>query len=463
MASHLVLSTYAVARHSVAGATIALSATTLLTAGTFAAALHGRRKQPAATTWPAAAAICAFLAFFTGVAADLSGAPPLLRLLPFHAVHLAALLALSAYLEWHVLAAIAVAPAALAGFTWQESHLSAATWTADLALAATFWTLFLAYPVALGRRARQALAPHLAPVLGSAPFFFLARRAMIAGGLEDVIGILPIGQAAILALLLWQLLTIELPGARTAGRLVMVAGAALAFVTLAIPLQLEKQWITVGLALEAAALAWLFGRVPHRGLLAWSAGLATAVFVRLSVNPAVLAYHPRGAMRIWNWSLYTYLVAAIALYAGGALLKRSPRQEIAPSLPRPSTLFASGATVLLFLLLNIEIADYYSTGAALTFNFSADLAQDTSYTIGWAFFALAMLVTGIVTASRSSRLSALVLLVATIVKGFLHDLWRLGGLMRVGSFVGLAVSLALVALLVQRFVLAGRSSETPPA
>ena len=39
-----------------------------------------------------------------------------------------------------------------------------------------------------------------------------------------------------------------------------------------------------------------------------------------------------------------------------------------------------------------------------------------------------------------------------------RDLARLGGLYKVGSFVGLAAALALVAVLIQRFVLA-RSQE----
>ena len=66
---------------------------------------------------------------------------------------------------------------------------------------------------------------------------------------------------------------------------------------------------------------------------------------------------------------------------------------------------------------------------------------------------MVLLAVGIVKQSRAARLTALLLLVVTIGKAFLHDLWRLGGLYRVGSFVGLAVSLALVAVVLQRFVL----------
>ena len=54
-----------------------------------------------------------------------------------------------------------------------------------------------------------------------------------------------------------QLLKTEQPGSRYEGRLALVAGTALGFITVAIPLQLEKWWITIGWALEGAALSWL--------------------------------------------------------------------------------------------------------------------------------------------------------------------------------------------------------------
>ena len=109
--------------------------------------------------------------------------------------------------------------------------------------------------------------------------------------------------------------------------------------------------------------------------------------------------------------------------------------------------------MLLFLLLNIEIADVYSTGPSITFNLGGTLAQDLTYTLGWGAFAVGLLVAGIVIRSRAARFAALALLVVTVLKGFLHDLARLGGLYRVASFVGLAICLALVAVVLQKYVL----------
>jgi len=159
-------------------------------------------------------------------------------------------------------------------------------------------------------------------------------------------------------------------------------------------------------------------------------------------------------MAILNWYLYSYLVCAAAMFAAAYLWPRAQN----PKWPVPA-LNAAG-TVLLFFLLNIEIADYYSHGQVLTFNFfSSSLAQDLSYTIGWALFALGMLVAGIVLHTRAARVAAIILLLVTILKCFFHDLARLGGLYRVVSLLGLAASLVLMGILLQKFVIA-RSSDT---
>src|SRR5262249_53200869 len=104
--------------------------------------------------------------------------------------------------------------------------------------------------------------------------------------------------------------------------------------------------------------------------------------------------------------------------------------------------------------------DFYAEGSTLSFNFSAGLAQDLTYTLGWGVFAIVLLAVGIARNSRWVRIASLALLVVTVVKAFLHDLWRLGGLYRGGSFVGLAVCLTLVALLLQRFAFTRREEAT---
>ena len=71
---------------------------------------------------------------------------------------------------------------------------------------------------------------------------------------------------------------------------------------------------------------------------------------------------------------------------------------------------------------------------------------------GW-FSALLLLAIGIYLKNRPARITAVALIAVTTFKCFLYDLASLGGLYRVASFVGLAMSLALVSLALQKFVL----------
>jgi len=230
-----------------------------------------------------------------------------------------------------------------------------------------------------------------------------------------------------MAILLRQLLRMERSGARDLGRLALVAGTALAFATVAIPLQLHRQWITIGWALEAAALSWLFRRIRHRGLLYWSLGLFGAVFVRLAMNPEILLYEPRGSMRILNWYLYTYLVCAAAFLLAAWWLTPSEPDESKSDFSYTPVLSAA-AVLLLFLLLNIEIADFYATGPTIMFRFGVTVSQDLTYTIGWLVFGMALLAACIYLQSRLGRVAALVLIALTTFKCFLYDLRSLGGL-----------------------------------
>ena len=187
----------------------------------------------------------------------------------------------------------------------------------------------------LGARARGDRDPYLAAVLASAMFFFAGRHAFEAGGLGWAVGVVPVGVAAILALLLRNLLRLEPEGQRDLGRLALVAGAALGFVTVAIPLQLaasvDHHRLGArrggdGLAVSAASrIAGCSTRRPR---------CSAAVFVRLALNPEILLYEPRGSMRILNWYLYTYLICAAAMFAAAWWLSGTSDQLVARAAAR---------------------------------------------------------------------------------------------------------------------------------
>jgi uncharacterized membrane protein len=417
-----------------------------------------------------------FLGEVVAITASMSpGAPPLAFTIGAHVAFLVALLWLSvADLPWIAPASIVLTTAAVSG--WRNVHLagSPSPWWFELVFAGALYLPYLAFPLVLGERARRLRQPFLAAVLASLSFFLLARHALLAGGYGGVIGALPVAQAIALSVLLARLIRMERRApegaegdavdraSRDPGRLALMAGAVLACVTAAIPLQLDREWITIGWALLAAGLAALYLRIPHRGLLWWCAGLLGAVFVRLTLNRAVLAYHPMDYIPLFNWYLYTYLVPALAFFLAAWLLSRGDDTLGPPPLPRLSRLAAGGGVVLLFLLVNIEIADFFSTGSSLTFGFltgDASLPEDLAYTLGWALFAIALFGFGITRRQQVARIAAIVLLLVAVLKGFVHDMAQLGGLYRIGSFAGLGLCLALVAVMIQKYVLPRREAK----
>ena len=241
-------------------------------------------------------------------------------------------------------------------------------------------------------------------------------------------------------------------------RLAWQTGAALFFISLIFPIQFEREWITLGWAFEGFALLWLFRTVPNRGLRYVGVALLCVAFVRLALNPAILEYHRRTATPIWNWYLYGYGLPILFLF-GGAWLFRPPRQSsferIAP------TLLCSLGTILAFLLLNIEIADYFSVGPTLTFSFSGNFARDMTYSIAWALFAFALLLAGMKQKSRWVRYAGVALLLVTLAKLFLHDLVNLGPLYRIGAFIGVALILIVASFVYQRFLVPKAAKSAP--
>ena len=88
--------------------------------------------------------------------------------------------------------------------------------------------------------------------------------------------------------------------------------------------------------------------------------------------------------------------------------------------------------------------------------------QDMTYSLAWALFAFVLLAIGLRARNAATRYAGMALLGVTLLKLFLHDLWNLGGLCRVGSLVGLAIVLLVVSLIYQRFLATNAGKKEKP-
>lgn len=355
-------------------------------------------------------------------------------------------------LEWLPLAALVGVAAVEA--TWLNSRFSVNAGGETIAWNLGFYAVFVAYPFVFRNLFSDTRGPWVAAALSAPPHFLFVYRAVELAWPNEAMGLLPAAFAlpALVSLVL-VLRATAVDAACRLERLAWFGGVALFFITLIFPIQFSRQWLTVSWALEGAALLWLFHRVPHPGLRWTGVGLLVAVFARLALNPEVLGYHPRAATPIFNWYLYTYGTAIGCFFAGARML--APPRERVGGINVPPWLQA-GAVILAFLLLNLEIADFYSeAGTTVMFRFSGHFARDMTYTIAWALFAFGLLIAGIWRTLSAARYAAIALLSVALLKLFFHDLSHLGQLYRIGALAAVAAIAILASFVYQRFLATG--------
>lgn len=363
-------------------------------------------------------------------------------------------------LDW--LGACALAGVAAVEYSWHGRHFDAHAPGVPLTWYLGFYAIFTVFPFVFRRQWQNATGPWATAALAGVVQFPLVYRAIQLGMPNDVMGLLPTAFAipplAGLALILKQVPASE---PKRLNQLAWFGAAGLFFITLIFPVQFDRQWLTIGWALEGAALLWLFHRVPHAGLRLAGVALLVTAFVRLSLNGAILSYHVRGDVPVLNWYLYAYGLVTVALFAGARLLA-PPRDQVL-GVKAPALLNTLGV-ILAFFLLNLEIADFFTLPGArtLAFKFSGHFGRDMTYTIAWALFALGLLSAGIWRQARAARYAALALLGVALAKLFLHDLARLEALYRVGALFGVAVIAIVASFAYQRF-LPAHEKAAPPA
>ncbi len=350
---------------------------------------------------------------------------------------------------------------------WTMDHHPGPT-LLGLGLAGLSSVLFATWPLAAARWLREDAWTWRSAALAG-PAWLPALLVLFEDRLGDAaIGLLPLGLGAVGVAVAARTRELWPVGdARRTSALAWLCGGALGLVTVAVPLQLEKEWITIGWALEGVALLLLWTRLDHAGLKYTALALLGAVAVRLILNDAVTSYYPRPTWRIVNWLAYTYLVPAAALVFAAKILRPLEPARLRPwerrwytrELPIGAAATGLAALLVIFAWLNLAIAEWFSSGDSIHVAFDRMPARDLTTSIVWALYAVALLVLGVRLRISGLRWVSLGLLLVTIAKIFLFDLGELRDLYRVAALLGLAVSLIVVSLVYQRFVFRGSTTE----
>ncbi len=236
----------------------------------------------------------------------------------------------------------------------------------------------------------------------------------------------------------WRL---QMPGATEA--LGFVAVGVAFFVAAAIPLELQRQWITMAYALTLPAVAWIAWKLdlPVLRWLCWL--IVGVVTVRLVINPSVLDY-PLGQWPVFNWILYTYGLAAVAFWVANWFLKLWADDEL-------TVIVDAAAALFLFLLVTLEIRSlFHPEGLARE---RLDFMERATYVAAWGIFALLALIRDSRSPSSGGRwawraVGGLAIVAAVVIQSLLLNPVFVGGDVGATPIVnGLLLGYAVPALL----------------
>ena len=224
---------------------------------------------------------------------------------------------------------------------------------------------------------------------------------------------------------------------------------AIGFITIAIPLKLDAQWITIGWLIESAVLLWISVKT-RTDFLRY---LAVAA---LGLGICRLLTYDRFQTEtlVFNARFAAYLVAIAVL---GGIVKFG--KVHASQNEKPFLQVALVALNLLALIaLTLEASDYFDrqltpshgTRFASVAFAQLRLARDFSYSAIWLVYGAALMAIGFSRRSAFIRWQSLVLIAVTIVKVFLYDVSALDKGYRILSFVALGAVLLGISFIYQR-------------
>ena len=221
---------------------------------------------------------------------------------------------------------------------------------------------------------------------------------------------------------------------------------AVAFITIAIPLKLDAQWITIGWLVESGVLLWL-SVTARADFLRYF-----AVFALILGIARLLFYDQmRAEILVFNMRFATYAVA-IAVLGGIAVLGKRHA-------PQAEKVFLDvavvGVNLLALIALTLEASDYFDRQVYAARNLVSDypqlrLARDFSYSAIWLVYGAVLMTIGFRRRSAFVRWQSLILIAFTICKVFLYDVSQLGGSYRIVSFIALGAVLLGISFIYQR-------------
>jgi uncharacterized membrane protein len=213
---------------------------------------------------------------------------------------------------------------------------------------------------------------------------------------------------------------------------------ALAFVTLAVPIQFVGFRITIAWALEGAVLAWLAARSKSDWLRICCWAVLTLAIFRLLALDVFIYTQSSEYSTLLNTRFLTFACCTAALWLSA--------KSLAPALDA-AVAYIAGHGVLLFGL-SLEIGGWVSRNVILE---NQSGVQIIAISVMLTIYAVGLVMIGVRTRAAIHRLLGLALVVLVIAKLYLVDVWVLGRLFRITAFLALGALLLALSYLYSRW------------
>ncbi|HKY44214.1 MAG TPA: DUF2339 domain-containing protein, partial [Pyrinomonadaceae bacterium] len=277
------------------------------------------------------------------------------------------------------------------------------------------------------------------------PFVFFATAYNLLNPTNhDWMGAFAIGMALLYA----SAAKILLQRVATSRREVLLLIAiALTFVTIAIPIQLQSNWITIAWAVEGLAILWAALEIQSVRLRTHAFVLFGLAFFRLLFWDT--PYDTRPAfIPIFN-RYFLSSVIVIGCFLGAIYLFERARKRKLIESQTPRLIIGLAAAVAFWFVISVETHTYF-TALALAEREPGDAAHQRwlgqmALSVVWAAYAGALAAVGFVRRNAAIRWMALVLFAVTVLKAMFVDIAELQQLYRIIVFFVLGILLLLVA------------------
>ena len=281
----------------------------------------------------------------------------------------------------------------------------------------------------------QDRAPGLALIAANAALYYAASYSLLNLAHHEYMGLLA---AAVGAIHLLLARNFEASSAAKA----LTIGVALAFVTLAVPIQFVGFRVTIAWALEGAALAWLSTRFsPSRFQWDWLRAccwiVLALVLVRLFLLDISIYSRSSEYSTVANTRFLTFAVATAALWLAARFLTERSEAAVA---------YVAGHAVLLFGL-GLEIGGWVSRNVVPADQSSV---QIVAVSVMMTIYAVILVMVGVRKQGAIHRILGLALVALVVAKLYLVDVWVLGRLFRITAFLALGVLLLALSYLYSR-------------